>query len=37
MAAHRVVEIKPEDVPAPVAEKVGGLQITDVTSHSFWN
>ncbi len=35
MAAHRVVETAPAEVPQPVAEKVGGLQITDVTSHSF--
>ncbi|MCP4602760.1 MAG: Hsp70 family protein [Proteobacteria bacterium] len=35
MAAKKVVEISPEDVPEAVSEKVGGLQITDVTSHSL--
>lgn len=35
VAAKRVVDINPEDVPAPVVEKVGGLAINDVTSHSL--
>lgn len=35
MAAHKVVEAEPAAAPPPVVEKVGGLQITDVTSHSF--
>jgi molecular chaperone DnaK len=35
MAAKKVLDVKPEDVPPPVAQKVGGLQITDVTSHSL--
>jgi molecular chaperone DnaK len=35
MAVHRVATDKIAEVPPPVAEKVGGLQITDVTSHSF--
>lgn len=35
MAARKVVEISPEEVATPIAEKVGGLQITDVTSHSI--
>lgn len=35
MAAKKVVEVSPEDVPEAVAEKVGGLQVTDVTSHSL--
>ena len=30
-----MVEVSPEDVPEAVSEKVGGLQITDVTSHSL--
>jgi len=34
MAARKALEIAPEEVAAPVAEKIGGLQITDVTSHS---
>jgi molecular chaperone DnaK len=34
IAAQKLMNIKPEDVPAPVAEKIGGIQITDVTSHS---
>lgn len=35
LAAHREVEAEPAAAPPPVMEKVGGLQITDVTSHSF--
>ena len=35
MAAKKVVEVSPKDVPEAVSEKVGGLQITDVTSHSL--
>jgi len=35
MAAKKVLEINPEDIPQPVQEKIGGLQITDVTSHSL--
>lgn len=35
IAAQKVMEIKPEDVPQSVAEKIGGIQITDVTSHSI--
>lgn len=35
MAAKKVLEIKPDDIPQPVQEKIGGLQITDVTSHSL--
>jgi molecular chaperone DnaK len=35
MAARKFAELAPEDVPKPVIEKVGGLQITDVTSHSI--
>mgnify|MGYP001032093549 CR=1 FL=1 len=35
MAAKKAVEVIPEEVLPPVAEKVGGLQITDVTSHSL--
>lgn len=35
IAAQRLMNIKPEDIPAPVAEKIGGIQITDVTSHSI--
>lgn len=34
VATQKYLQLKPEEVPAPVAEKVGGLQITDVTSHS---
>lgn len=35
-AAHiAATEIAPDEVPEPVLEKVGGLQITDVTSHSI--
>jgi len=35
MAAKKILEIKPEEVHPAVQEKVGGLQITDVTSHSL--
>jgi molecular chaperone DnaK len=35
MAAKKVVDVTPEEVAPPIAEKVGGLQITDVTSHSL--
>jgi molecular chaperone DnaK len=35
MAAHKVVDAGPGVAPPPVVAKVGGLQITDVTSHSF--
>lgn len=35
LAAKRLADLKPEEVEQPVIEKVGGLQITDVTSHSF--
>lgn len=35
LAAKKILEIKPEDVPVAVQEKIGGLQITDVTSHSL--
>jgi molecular chaperone DnaK len=35
MAAKKVLEIKPEEVPPVVKEKIGGLLITDVTSHSL--
>jgi molecular chaperone DnaK len=35
MAAKKVLEIKPEEVAPLVQEKVGGLNITDVTSHSL--
>ncbi len=35
MAALKSVEMAPEKVPDPVIEKIGGLQITDVTSHSL--
>jgi molecular chaperone DnaK len=35
MAAKKIVDLSPGDVPQPVTEKVGGLQITDVTSHSL--
>jgi molecular chaperone DnaK len=35
VAAQKALTIVPEGVSAPVAEKVGGLQITDVTSHSI--
>lgn len=35
IAAKRVAEVAPTTVTPQVAEKVGGLQITDVTSHSL--
>jgi molecular chaperone DnaK len=35
VAALKAVDIQQPDIPEPVAEKVGGLQITDVTSHSI--
>jgi molecular chaperone DnaK len=35
MAAKKVLDVKPDSVPTPVVEQVGGLQITDVTSHSL--
>jgi molecular chaperone DnaK len=35
MAAQKAINVTPENVPQPVVEKVGGLQITDVTSHSI--
>ncbi|MDP9310399.1 MAG: Hsp70 family protein [Chloroflexota bacterium] len=35
MAAKKAVERSFEDVAPPIVEKVGGLHITDVTSHSF--
>jgi molecular chaperone DnaK len=35
MAARKLAEVAPEQVEKPVLEKVGGLQITDVTSHSL--
>jgi molecular chaperone DnaK len=35
MAAKKVVDAAPANVAPPVVEKVGGLQITDVTSHSL--
>lgn len=35
MAAKKRVEFSPQDVPQAVAERVGGLNITDVTSHSL--
>jgi len=35
VAAHKLLDLKPEEASAPVVEKVGGLQITDVTSHSI--
>jgi len=35
MAAKKASEIMPEEVAPPIVEKVGGLQITDVTSHSL--
>jgi molecular chaperone DnaK len=35
MAAKKVLEVEPESVPTLVVQKVGGLQITDVTSHSL--
>lgn len=35
VAAKKVVEASPAVVAPPIIEKVGGLQITDVTSHSL--
>lgn len=35
MAAKKVLEVTPEEVPPPVEEKISGLQITDITSHSL--
>lgn len=35
VAAQKFLAISPTEVSAPVVEKVGGLQITDVTSHSI--
>jgi len=35
MAAKKMLDVKPEEVAPPVQEKIGGLQITDVTSHSL--
>lgn len=35
MAAKKVVDAVPDKVAPPIADKVGGLQITDVTSHSL--
>jgi len=35
MAAKKMAELAPEEVVEPIAQKVGGLQITDVTSHSL--
>lgn len=35
VAAQKVMTITPEEVPEPVVEKVGGLQVSDVTSHSI--
>lgn len=35
IAAQKMIEIKPEDVPSSVAESGGDIQITDVTSHSI--
>lgn len=35
MAAKKVVDLAPGEVAPQVAEKVGGLEITDVTSHSL--
>jgi|APSaa5957512622_1039677.scaffolds.fasta_scaffold05113_4 molecular chaperone DnaK len=35
IAAQKAMEITPDGVPELVAEKLGGLQITDVTSHSI--
>lgn len=34
IAAQKLMNIKPEDISSSVAEKIGGIQITDVTSHS---
>lgn len=35
IAAKRIAELRPTDTAPEIVEKVGGLQITDVTSHSF--
>jgi molecular chaperone DnaK len=35
LAAKKMLEVKPEEVPLPVANVVGGLEITDVLSQSF--
>lgn len=35
MAAKKMLEIKPEEISPVIQEKIGGLQITDVTSHSL--
>ena len=35
MAAKKVLDINPEDFTQSIQEKIGGLQITDVTSHSL--
>ena len=35
MAAKKVVDVAADKVAPPIVEKVGGLQITDVTSHSL--
>lgn len=35
VAAQKVQQVSEEPLPEPVIEKVGGLQITDVTSHSI--
>lgn len=34
-AAQKIAELSPEDVAPIIQEKIGGLQITDVTSHSL--
>jgi Molecular chaperone len=35
VVAQKMMTITPEDMPQPVVEKVGGIQISDVTSHSI--
>ncbi|MCL4299599.1 MAG: Hsp70 family protein [Anaerolineae bacterium] len=35
VAAKRMIEMSPDQVAPPITEKVGGLEITDVTSHSL--
>lgn len=35
VAAQKAINVTPEDISQPIMEKVGGLQITDVTSHSI--
>lgn len=35
MASKKVLDLDPEELPAQVIEKIGGLQVTDVTSHSL--